>query len=591
MSIVRTFGLIVLLSLPSLAAGQTATKAAKTPIPKLKAEQTPGYQPVVIEGFTLLLSKEVQEHKDDAAYERKPLAVLEGELQTIVKLMPAKTVSVLRNVLIWVEWDNSIPLSNGRSGNALATYYGGHQQSMLAKGMHPLQARNVTIHRLKGLTEQHQPKRDLGYCIILHEIAHAVHDQFLGRENVAIKSAYKQAMERKLLETNTYASTNENEFFAEMTLSYFDQLTYYPRTRADLKKHDPVTFKLMESTWGKTKTVAKAASSLPGVEAPPLGELDLGQPILGPRVTAKSLEGRPCLLVYWNGHSASSAACFTKIAAWSAELADFGLVTAAVHLTGAKPFAIQPFVEARAVNFAVAEGKWTQTSIITEFKDFPLGLVYGTDGQCVFRGVPFDAENAVRRAVGASLAAEIDMDELPKGLGTIVEELQQGKAPVKLFARLTPLTRSPDEATAQAAQKLLAKMTEAGRQALDKAEPIMKDDPLTAFFALERLPSAFKETPVATKAAELIGKLKQNKEVGLELKARSILAVVKKMETDLSSRPGSFDPSQPKFRKDNAAALHQLSLAVQQMQRTWPSTRATEQAVRIGERFGVKGTP
>src|SRR4030095_6469568 len=128
----------------------------------------------------------------------------------------------------------------------------------------------------------------------------------------------------------------------------------------------------------------RAPARLPGVAAPPLGELDLGQPILGPRVTAKSLEGRPCLLVYWNGHSASSAACFTKIAAWDAELADFGLVTAAVHLTGNKPFAIKTFVEARPLRFAVGEGKWTQTSIITEFKDFPLCLVYGPDGQCVF---------------------------------------------------------------------------------------------------------------------------------------------------------------------------------------------------------------
>ena len=31
---------------------------------------------------------------------------------------------------------------------------------MLARGMHPLKARNVTILRMKALTEEHQPKRD-----------------------------------------------------------------------------------------------------------------------------------------------------------------------------------------------------------------------------------------------------------------------------------------------------------------------------------------------------------------------------------------------------------------------------------------------
>ncbi|HMF13530.1 MAG TPA: hypothetical protein VKE94_14525, partial [Gemmataceae bacterium] len=30
------------------------------------------------------------------------------------------------------------------------------------------------------------------------------------------------------------------------TCAYFDQLDYYPRKRADLKKHDTVTYRLME---------------------------------------------------------------------------------------------------------------------------------------------------------------------------------------------------------------------------------------------------------------------------------------------------------------------------------------------------------
>jgi Anthrax toxin lethal factor, N- and C-terminal domain len=590
MALLRILVLLLLLTAPAWATGQTTTKpAVKPPVPRVRPEQTPGYQPMVIEGFTVIVSKEAMSHKDDDAYERKPLEVLGGELKTIAKIMPPKALNLLRNILIWVEWDNAITIGNGRPGNALATYYGGHQKAMLAKGMHPLQARNITVHRLKSLTIEHQPKRDSGRCIILHEIAHAVHDQLLSMENIAVKSAYKQAMERKLLEPNTYASTNEAEFFAEMTCAYFDQLYYYPRTKADLKKHDAVTFKLMESTWGKTKSETKIIAKQESVDAPPLRELEFGQAVLGPRVTAETLEGRPCLLIYWNGLNVNSQSCFTKIAAWDAELVDFGLVTAGIHMTGMKPFAVKPFAEARGLTFAVGEAKWTQRSFIKDFKEFPQCLVYGADGQCVYRGSPFDAETPLRCAVGAALLAAADTDELPQALVPIAEALHKGKAPATIFARLTALTRSMDEETAQAAQKLLAKMTETGRRALDSAEPMIKDDPLAAFFALERLPTAFKDTPIASKATEHLAKLKQTKPVALELKARAVLTVVKKVETELASRPGSFDPSQPKFRKENAAALRQLEQAVQQMKRTWPSARATEQARRIAEKYGVNG--
>ncbi|MCI0640936.1 MAG: hypothetical protein L0Y72_27000 [Gemmataceae bacterium] len=580
----QTLSLIIVLVAPGLA---TAQSAQKPPVPLVRTEQTPGYQPMLIEGFTVVISKECLKHKDDEMYERKPLDVLEGELKTIVKLMPEKTVNVLRNILIWVEWNESVDLGNGRPGTATAVYYGGHQRSMLAKGMHPFQAGSVTIHKLKALTEEHQPKRDSGRCVILHEIAHAVHYQLVGRDYLPVKLAYKQAMERKLLEPNSYAATNESEYFAEMTCAYFDQLNYYPRTRSDLKKHDTVTFKLMEATWGKTKLDSKVASAK-SVEAPPLDKLDLGAPLLGPRVTAETLKGRPAFVIYWNGIDVTSQSSLTKISAWDAELADFGLVTLAVHLSGAKKFDVKNFVEARGLSFSIAEGPWRMSGIIKTYKDFPLALVYEADGDCVFRGLPFDAESALRSAVGAALVKELSDGEAPKALVPVVEALAKGKSPSTQFAKIVTLTRSKGEETAQAAQKLLAKMTEAGQRALESAEPKVKDDPVAAFLALERLPAAFKDTPVATKAAKLLAGLKQNKEVAPELKARALLAVVKKLETDLSGRPGSFDPTQPKFRKDNALALLQLEQAVQQMRRTWPSARATEQAIRVADKFGVK---
>src|SRR5690348_17251519 len=113
------------------------TLAQSKPGPKIRPDAVPGYKIRTIEGFTVLLSDETLKENDASKLERKPLDVLDGELKTLSRLMPAKTLTALRNVAIWVEWEEAIEIGNGRKGVALATYYGGHQLAALAKGMNP----------------------------------------------------------------------------------------------------------------------------------------------------------------------------------------------------------------------------------------------------------------------------------------------------------------------------------------------------------------------------------------------------------------------------------------------------------------------
>lgn len=103
--------------------------------------------------------------------------------------------------------------------------------------------------------------------MLLHELAHAVHVQLFGAHNAAIRAAYLQARERKLYDESTtvygrkivpYARTNELEYFAELSRAYLHKLNYYPFTRDDLKKHDPLGYKMMELTWGKAKQIDAA---------------------------------------------------------------------------------------------------------------------------------------------------------------------------------------------------------------------------------------------------------------------------------------------------------------------------------------------
>jgi hypothetical protein len=206
-----------------------------------------GYRTLQIAGFTVLADPKVVEPPEKL--EKTPLEVLEAELKTIGRIVHAKALAELRKLTIWAEWDEEQGLGNGRQGKALAVYYGGSQRSMLAAGKNPLKANNITVLSTRDLAREHQPKRDSGRCVLLHEMVHAVHHKILGFENPKIEAAYRQALASGKLERGSYAATNAAEFFAEMSCAYLDKLGYYPRDKEELKKHDPSTFQLMSVIW------------------------------------------------------------------------------------------------------------------------------------------------------------------------------------------------------------------------------------------------------------------------------------------------------------------------------------------------------
>jgi hypothetical protein len=190
--------------------------------------------------------------------------VLDLELGTIVKRLPARYVTGLRKILLWVEWeDKSDPdLEKG----VVAKYYGTLGNLALwslARGKHPGKANNVEVINMRSLTREHQPGVKLERCVLLHELAHAVHHQALGSNNAVIKATYQQAMKRKLYDEAKdvfgrtrkppYAARNEREYFAELTCAYLDKLHYHPFTADELKKHDPQGYALMEKIWGPRK--------------------------------------------------------------------------------------------------------------------------------------------------------------------------------------------------------------------------------------------------------------------------------------------------------------------------------------------------
>lgn len=264
---------IALVVFADFARADDTPKTNKTKASKYKFA---GYTTMSVEGFTLFVSDEAKSHDADVKYKRKPLEVVEIELKGIVRVMPPKMLKILRTVKVFVEWDDpeSKP-KNGGSGTVVARYWydAGRGVGMAMSGRDPKKANNIEILCMRRLTELWQPGQKHDQIVILHELCHAVHSHLLGNNNPLIKAAFQQAADRQLYESvkhesgrtaKAYASTNDHEYFAELSCSYLDKCAYFPFSREDLKDHDPVGYKLMEQVWGKNdprlakpKSVAK----------------------------------------------------------------------------------------------------------------------------------------------------------------------------------------------------------------------------------------------------------------------------------------------------------------------------------------------
>ena len=97
--------------------------------------------------------------------------------------------------------------------------------------------------------------------LLLHELAHAYHDQVLGFENPKVKALFGQARDsggydlvdsyngRKIVKDKAYALSNEKEYFAETTEAYFGKNDFYPFNRSELKTHDPAMHDLHAELW------------------------------------------------------------------------------------------------------------------------------------------------------------------------------------------------------------------------------------------------------------------------------------------------------------------------------------------------------
>jgi hypothetical protein len=221
----------------------------------LFAAERPGLPPAhtdqKIEGWTIRVDNRLLA-KESAAQGERALKLLNARLVAISTVVPEPALTKLRSITIQLDLDYA---------DLKPMQYHPGADWLKENGYSETLAKCVHIPAVAGFLSPFENHRMP--WVILHELSHAYHDQILGFDHPGIIAAWK-----KFRDSGKYASvltspgplrghyglTNEKEFFAEMTETYFGSNDFYPFVAGELKKEEPGIFALMSEIWGPLPT-------------------------------------------------------------------------------------------------------------------------------------------------------------------------------------------------------------------------------------------------------------------------------------------------------------------------------------------------
>ncbi len=207
------------------------------------------FDPVVrkIEGWTVYVDPAMLkgEHAKEGT---RALRMLGDHLNRISIFMPADRLKRLRTLEIWIEHHHpTLGAMQYHPGRGWLKAHG-HDERLTKK---------VHIPRASALLSRRQLVKHP--MVVLHELAHAYHDKYLGFDNPRVIAAYQKARKAGIYEkvrlytgrtVRHYGLNNHKEYFAESTEAYFGRNDFYPFVRAELKLHDPTMHDLLVEIWG-----------------------------------------------------------------------------------------------------------------------------------------------------------------------------------------------------------------------------------------------------------------------------------------------------------------------------------------------------
>lgn len=203
-------------------------------------DATQHYKRYQIAGWTVYLARDYHNVPKEKA---SALNVLTHQLHNIAKVVPRRAVKKLREVPIWVEYQD---------GRDSAGQYHISEDWLRNNGYNPDKVNAVEVNYNMVLWKDFQP------WIVLHELAHSYHYRHIGVEHEGIINAHAQAKASGVYDDvrrrdgtrwRAYSMKDEREYFAELTEAYFGANDDEPYDRSALYKMDPVGHDLVRDLW------------------------------------------------------------------------------------------------------------------------------------------------------------------------------------------------------------------------------------------------------------------------------------------------------------------------------------------------------
>ena len=201
----------------------------------------------IIEGFSVRIDDRLLSG-DGAGLGDRAIRLLFARLVAITFVVPEESLAKLRAVTIELDLDCKDLMVMQYHPSALWLKANGYSEA-LAKCVHIPRADDFL-----SPSENHRMP-----WVVLHELAHAYHDQVLSFNDPRVIGAwekfvasgkYKSVLNSPGNTREHYGLTNAQEFFAEMSESYFGSNDFYPFVTGELMQAEPLIYALMVEIWG-----------------------------------------------------------------------------------------------------------------------------------------------------------------------------------------------------------------------------------------------------------------------------------------------------------------------------------------------------
>ena len=317
-----------------------------------------------------------------------------------------------------------------------------------------------------------------------------------------------------------------------------------------------------------------------------VGDVSLGKHIFGPALKEENLKHRVVLIEYWGINCAPCLASMPRLVALQSELKQHGLVIVGAHAQGGSEADVRSMAQSRGVNYTITDRGNIKDG--NDFRGIPHCFLFDHTGKCIYRGGPGDVEPLLLKAVAAAPPAVLEGRKLTR-LATLSTQLKKEANFGSVLQQAQARVKSADSTIADEASYLVEKLDAFAAKQLDEVDSDKAEHPLASWTLVQRVATNYRGTDHAKKAGELLAELRKDKPFQTELKAAQSLGEIRTLEGQLrKTGSGEVAPKDPEFLKLNASVLNQLTAKIKLLKKSAPEARATKDAQKIADTYGLK---